>query len=119
MVWVGTCSTINEVLNQEHHSRTARRLRVIMNKGLHLPATGVGQRLANGRHTCQHNLISQGVSDKLAVDVGKPFFFTTEFGAMLAIFGTVVAIVFVRPPLLGRKRAGSEVDMPTVPARAG
>jgi len=66
-----------------------------------------------------HNLIIQGVFDKLTADTGNTFFFTTEFGAMLAILGIVVALVFARLPLPGRERLGSKVDVPPIPAQAG
>jgi len=66
-----------------------------------------------------HNLIIQGVFDKLTADTGNTAFFTTEFGAMLAILGIVVAIVFARLPLPGGKRLGSRVDKSSVRAQAG
>jgi len=66
-----------------------------------------------------HNLIIQGVFDKLTADTGNTLFFTTEFGAMLAILGVVVAIVFARLPLPSSKQPGSRVDKASVPAQAG
>jgi membrane protease YdiL (CAAX protease family) len=66
-----------------------------------------------------HNLIIQGVFDKLTADTSNTFFFTTEFGVMLAILGVVVALVFARLPLPGRERPSSKMDVPPIPAPAG
>jgi membrane protease YdiL (CAAX protease family) len=66
-----------------------------------------------------HNLIIQGVFDKLTADTGNTAFFTTEFGAMLAILGIVVAIVFTRLPLPGGIRPNSRVDKSSILAQAG
>jgi membrane protease YdiL (CAAX protease family) len=51
-----------------------------------------------------HNLIIQGVFDKLTANTGNTLFFTTEFGAMLALLGVIVALVFARLPLPGGGR---------------
>jgi membrane protease YdiL (CAAX protease family) len=57
-----------------------------------------------------HNLIIQGVFDRLTVDTGNTLFFTTEFGAMLAILGIIVAIIFSRLPLPGSEKRDPIVD---------
>jgi membrane protease YdiL (CAAX protease family) len=66
-----------------------------------------------------HNLIIQGVFDKLTANTGNIHFFTTEFGAMLALLSIVVAIIFARLPLPGSGQPSSNVDKSSVAARVG
>ena len=66
-----------------------------------------------------HNLIIQGVFDKLTADTGNPQFFTTEFGAMLALLGIVVALVVARLPLPGREGSGPGVNKDSIAAQMG
>jgi membrane protease YdiL (CAAX protease family) len=66
-----------------------------------------------------HNLIIQGVFDKLTADTGNTAFFTGEFGLVLALLGIVVAIVVARLPLPGSKQSSSMANEPSAPAQAG
>lgn len=66
-----------------------------------------------------HNLIIQGVFDKLTADTGSTAFFTGEFGLVLALLGIVVAIVFARLPLPAGGQRGSVADKKPVSSQAG
>ena len=43
-----------------------------------------------------HNLWIQGFFDRVTVNTGKTLWYTTEFGASLAVVGVIVAYVFWR-----------------------
>jgi membrane protease YdiL (CAAX protease family) len=49
-----------------------------------------------------HNSFIQSGLDKITVDTGSTEYFTTEFGAALAVMGIIVAVIFWR---LGRNLA--------------
>jgi membrane protease YdiL (CAAX protease family) len=43
-----------------------------------------------------HNSFIQGFLDKVTVNTGSTEYFTTEFGAALAVMGIIVAVIFWR-----------------------
>jgi membrane protease YdiL (CAAX protease family) len=51
-----------------------------------------------------HNSFIQSFLDKVTVDTGSTKYFTTEFGAALAVMGIIVAVIFWRIGVPGRKQ---------------